>query len=75
MGFRANAIAMAVPSWIVLVCSAATAIGRNGSCLASKLNAPSYPISSSRGNISRAPRGSSVGVVVNTRNCLLLFGA
>ena len=27
------------------------------------------------GNISRAPRGSSVGVVVNTRNCALLFRA
>ena len=59
----------------MVVCSAATAMGRNGSCFASKLNAPSYPIFSSLGNMSRAPRGSSVGVVVKTRNCMLLFRA
>ena len=41
MGVRAKAMAMAVPSWIRSVCSAATANGTNGSCLASNENARS----------------------------------
>ena len=41
IGVRAKAIAIAVPSSMRDVCSAATASGRNGSCLASNENARS----------------------------------
>jgi hypothetical protein len=41
MGVRANAIAIAVPSSMDVVCSPATASGTNGSCLASKEKARS----------------------------------
>ena len=41
IGVRAKAMAMAVPRAMCSVCSAATASGMNGSCLASKLNARS----------------------------------
>ena len=47
IGVRAKAMATAVPSSIVSVCSAATASGMNGSCFASNENARSYPSSSS----------------------------
>ena len=41
IGVRAKAMATAVPSPMVDVCSAATASGTNGSCLASKEKARS----------------------------------
>jgi hypothetical protein len=41
IGVRANAIAIAVPSSMVRVCSPATASGMNGSCFASNENARS----------------------------------
>ncbi len=54
----------AVPSRRCVVCSDARTSGRKRVAFASKLNAPSWPIASSREKVCPASRGSSIGAVV-----------
>jgi hypothetical protein len=68
MGLRGKQTAMAVPSWIRSVATAAKASGMNGSLASSKVSAPSKPRASAAAAAGPAARQLSIGIPVSILN-------
>ena len=75
IGLRGNATAIAVPSWMRSVASAAKASGMNGSFAISGVVMPSKPSASARCAAGATARQSLIGMPVSMRIAVLLLAA